>query len=62
MEKVTKIKLVCAVEEREFVQEHAENLLRMRNNGGWHLPENSPYQFSEENGITKRTTNKGTDK
>lgn len=30
---------------------HAERILRMPNNGGWHLPENSKYTFDEEYGI-----------
>lgn len=38
----------------EFEVSHAERLLRMKNNGGWQLPKNSEYQFSKENGLTKR--------
>lgn len=30
---------------------HAERILRMSNNGGWKLPENSPYKFDLTNGI-----------
>ena len=40
----------------EFEIAHAERILRLKNNGGWQLPENSKYQFDEENGITKRDT------
>lgn len=30
---------------------HAERLLRMPNNGGWRLPDNSDYKFDKDNGI-----------
>ena len=41
---------------------HAEKLLRMPNNGGWRLPENSQYTFDFNNGIEfKRNTKKDTD-
>lgn len=30
---------------------HAERLLRMPNNGGWRLPENSDFKFDKDNGI-----------
>lgn len=30
---------------REFEFSHAERLLRMPRNGGWHLPENSKFEF-----------------
>lgn len=39
---------------REFTAAHAERLLRMRNNGGWVLPENSKFSFDKENGIKRR--------
>lgn len=35
--------------------DHAERILRMPNNGGWKLPDDSPYQFDYYDGITKRT-------
>jgi hypothetical protein len=38
-----------------FELEHAERLLRMPNNGGWRLPDASPYQFDYYDGITRRT-------
>ena len=45
--------------QREFEINHAERILRSPENGGWRLPDNSPYQFDYYNGITKRT-NQGT--
>lgn len=30
---------------REFEFSHAERLLRMPHNGGWHLPKNSKFEF-----------------
>lgn len=45
--------------QREFEINHAERILRAPENGGWRLPDNSPYQFDYYNGITKRT-NQGT--
>lgn len=41
---------------QEFDINHAERILRMPNNGGWRLPDNSPYQFDYYDGITKRTS------
>ena len=46
-----------AGERREsFSVEHAERILKMPNNGGWHLPEDSEFNFDKKNGITKRTS------
>lgn len=42
----------------DFEINHAERLLRMPNNGGWELPVNSEYNFSETNGIGLRKTEK----
>lgn len=60
--KVTKIALMRIDNEQvqEFEVTHAERLLRMRNNGGWVLPEKSNYQFDKENGITSKRHQKGT--
>lgn len=44
----------------DFEITHAERLLRMPNNGGWHLPEDSEYKFSHDNGII-RERSKGKD-
>lgn len=43
--------------ERAFGIEHAERLLDMGSfkNGGWELPENSNYQYDEENGLRLKT-------
>lgn len=41
--------------QREFEVNHAERILRMPNNGGWKLPDNSEYKFDYYDGITKRT-------
>mgnify|MGYP003589109374 CR=1 FL=1 len=51
--KVTKVKLVCPPHglTDEFEITHAERLLRMPNNGGWRLPENSDFKFDKDNGI-----------
>lgn len=42
--------------QREFEINHAERILRAPENGGWKLPDNSPYQFDYYNGITKRAS------
>lgn len=54
MAKTTTILLECSSLNivREFEISHAERLLRMQNNGGWRLPENSHFKFDIENGIT----------
>ena len=46
----------------EFEINHAERLLRMPNNGGWQLPEDSPYYFDLKNGIGYKQTKKGSTK
>ena len=43
----------------EYEINHAERLLRMPNNGGWRLPEKTPFEFSNEYGIRVRTHKKG---
>lgn len=35
----------------QFEITHAERLLRMPNNGGWRLPENSDFKFDKDDGI-----------
>lgn len=42
--------------QQEFEINHAERILRAPNNGGWKLPDDSPYQFDYYDGITKRTS------
>lgn len=43
--------------QREFSVAHAERLLDMGSelNGGWELPGNSKYYYSEENGLRLKT-------
>lgn len=52
MEKqIDKVFLECSeetVNDREFSLEHATNLLRMKNNGGWRLPKASPFEFKKD--------------
>lgn len=35
---------------------HATRLLRRKRNGGWRLPENSPFIFDPENGVTRKVS------
>lgn len=65
--KITKVRLVCPTHNLtdDFTIEHANRLLRMRNNGGWQLPKDSNFKFSNEHGIECRTnkkTNNGAEK
>lgn len=46
---------------QEFEINHAERILRMPDNGGWHLPEDSKYRMDELNGLTIKR-DKGKDK
>lgn len=48
--------------QQEFEINHAERILRAPENGGWKLPDNSPYQFDYYNGITKRTNQGASEK
>lgn len=43
----------------QFEINHAERLLRIPNNGGWYLPEDSTYKFDFNNGIGVRQDKKG---
>lgn len=43
---------------RAFSISHAERLLSIRDNGGWQLPEDSPFEFSKEYGIRVRANKK----
>ncbi len=51
--KTTTVTLMANNVTREFEISHAERLLRMPNNGGWHLPENSKFEFVN-NGLQRR--------
>ena len=57
--KKTHISLSCEElgETRLFDIEHAERLLGMVNNGGWHIPEDSEFKLNENGKIIRR--NKG---
>ena len=55
--KTTTVTLVANGVTREFEISHAERLLRMPNNGGWHLPENSKFEFVN-NGLRRRQDKK----
>lgn len=57
--KVTKVKLVCPTHNltEELEIKHAERLLRMPNNGGWQLPDDSDFKFTQ-NGIEYRRNKK----
>lgn len=64
MAKFTKVELenTAANSRQTFEINHAERLLRMPNNGGWQLPEDSPYYFDLKNGIGYKQTKKGSTK
>ena len=48
------ITLVTDEQEQQFEISHAERLLKMANNGGWRLPENSQFKFDSDGlGIRK---------
>lgn len=47
------VTLVANDQKQDFEISHAERLLRMPNNGGWKLPEDSQFKF-DENGIGVR--------
>lgn len=61
MERTNRVVLQAGDKRQEFEINHAERILRMPNNGGWHLPEDSNYQMDEVNGLTSKR-NKGKDK
>jgi hypothetical protein len=55
--KSTMITLSCpSLGDRQFEVSHAERLLAMPNNGGWHLPEDSSYEY--KNGSISRRNKK----
>nr|DAZ59523.1 MAG TPA: hypothetical protein [Caudoviricetes sp.] len=58
--KTTKVRLVCPAHNLsdEFTIEHANRLLRMQNNGGWQLPKDSDFKFTNSNGIEHRRNKK----
>jgi len=57
MNKIQMVELEANGVRQSLEINHAERLLRMPNNGGWVLPENSRYTFDFNNGIEfKRNT------
>lgn len=56
--KTTTVTLVANGVTREFEISHAERLLRMPRNGGWHLPDGSKFEFVN-NGLRRRQDKKG---
>ena len=55
--KTTTVTLMANDVTREFEISHAERLLRMPNNGGWHLPDKSKFEFVN-NGLRRRQDKK----
>lgn len=55
--KTTIVTLIANGVTRDFEMSHAERLLRMPNNGGWHLPEDSKFEFVN-NGLQRRQDRK----
>lgn len=60
MDRKTKVILEANGQKDSFDIAHAERLLKMPDNGGWHLPYNSPFKMTKD-GITVRE-NSGGDK
>ena len=55
--KTTTVTLCANGVTREFEISHAERLLNMPDNGGWHLPENSKFEYVN-NGLRRRQDTK----
>lgn len=58
--KTTTVTLVAGGVTRAFEISHAERLLRMPRNGGWVLPDDSPFEFVED-AIQRRRNKKAAD-
>ena len=54
MAKVTEIELIVEDYRRSFPVEQADELLRMKFNGGWKLPEDSEWTWTPEKGFEKK--------
>lgn len=54
MSKVTLIELEIPQGRQSFPVEQADAVLRMKFNGGWHLPEDSEWTWSAEKGFEKK--------
>ena len=61
MERTNRVVLQVGDLKQEFEINHAERILRMPNNGGWHLPDDSNYLMDGVNGLTSKR-NKGQNK
>lgn len=55
--KTTRVTLVAGEWTKDFEFSHAERILQMKRNGGWHLPEGSKFVF-EDNALYRRRTKK----
>ena len=55
--KTTTVTLVANGVTQDFEFAHAERILRMPNNGGWKLPEDSKFEFID-NGLLRRGNKK----
>jgi hypothetical protein len=55
--KTTTVTLVANGVTQDFEFAHAERILRMPNNGGWKLPEDSKFEFID-NGLQRRGNKK----
>ena len=60
MAKFTEVELenTAANSRQTFEINHAERLLRMPNNGGWQLPKDSDFKFTNDNGIEYKRNKK----
>lgn len=58
MAKETMIELEIPQGRKAFPLEQADGLLRMKFNGGWHLPEDSEWTWSAERGFEKKSKRK----
>ena len=56
MAKETKIELEIPQGKTAFPVEQADELLRMKFNGGWKLPEDSEWAWTPEKGFEKKAT------
>lgn len=60
--RVNSVILQCGERREEFEVNHAERILRMPDNGGWQLPEDSNFIMDEQNGLTIKRDQKQTEK
>ena len=59
MAKVTEIELIVEDYRRSFPIAQADELLRLKINGGWKLPEDSEWGWTSEKGFEKRKVESG---